>query len=337
MTDLSTTYRNFFTQSLMGSLEDSEIEAFLSALAAEGNPSAAVSVGASVLKEFMTPLTLPREHASTLHHAVDIVGVGGDGHNTYSISTTAAIVVAASGVTVLKHGNRAASSMTGSADTLESVGYDLDQSHDALVEQALRHRFAFMFAPRHHPAMRHVAKARRSLGHKTVFNFIGPLCNPAGVTRYLLGCGDRARLRGLCDILMDDGASRVWGVCSHAGMDELGLEGPNTVVSCRRGQDGEPVIEEFALHPADVGLHSYPLAALQGTSPAGNSQAFLAVLNNAPSAPPAYKEAVIFNAGAALHVATDHPLQRCISDARHAIDSGATQKTLLQLTTKSPT
>ncbi len=342
-------YDALFHACLDGKLSDIEIGAFLSILAAHGNPPEAILAGMRALRQHMTPLLA--EPDLSLARSIDIVGTGGDGHNTLNISTAAALVVAASGVTVLKHGNRAASSTAGAADVLEASGLRLlaptaDATEAAAyfaqaVRGAIDAQFAFMFAPNHHGAMRYVGTARRALGFRTIFNLIGPLANPAGVKRYLLGCGDVATCRTLCSALMHEGAEHVWGVTSAEGMDELGLEGINTVIRAHRAPNGEASFETTTLDPQAYGFAPTPIAAIRGGSLQENANALKAVLcndTNSPDFRPAYRDAVLLNAAAGICIAeeaptpttplTHAPLAHAIERARSILESAKAWNTL---------
>ncbi|TPE53744.1 anthranilate phosphoribosyltransferase [Amaricoccus solimangrovi] len=258
--------------------------------------------------------------------AIDIVGTGGDGKGTLNISTAAAFVVAGAGVPVAKHGNRNLSSKSGSADVLGELGIQV-MSGPEVVEQALATvGIGFMMAPMHHPAMRHVMPARIELGTRTIFNILGPLTNPAAVRRQLTGAYSRAVIRPMAETLRALGSDRAWLVHGGDGTDELSIAGVTHVAELR---DGE--IAEFDVTPADAGLPSYPFEAIRGGTPAQNATALRDLLDGAASA---YRDAVLFNAAAALVVAERAAdLAEGVEVARASIDSGAAREKAERLAT----
>lgn len=230
-----------------------------------------------------------------LEPLVDTCGTGGDGARTFNISTTAAFVVAAAGVPVAKHGNRAASSRAGSADVLEALGATLEVSPDRVARAVREVGIGFLFARAHHPAMRHVAPVRAELGVRTVFNLLGPLTNPAGATHQVLGVYDPALVRPLAEVLRGLG-SRGALVVHGGGLDELSVSGPTRVAELRDG-----TVREYELLPEEVGLARHEPAALGGGDAAENARIAREVLGGAGSS--AQREVVAMNAGAALYAA----------------------------------
>ncbi len=251
----------------------------------------------------------------------DTCGTGGDGAGTFNISTAAAIVVAAAGVRVAKHGNRSVSSRCGSADVFEHLGVRVD-APPAVVEQTLRTaNIAFFFAPTFHPAMKHAGQARRELGMRTAFNLLGPLTNPAGATRQIVGVPRAEFTELLAHALLRLGAERAWVVHGADGLDEISTSGYTKVSECR----GETV-HTFYLHPSDVGLRRIQVGELQGGDAAANAAIIREVLDGRPGAP---REIVLLNAGAALFVAgACASVTDGIVLAARAIDSGAARATL---------
>ncbi|MFN3955408.1 MAG: anthranilate phosphoribosyltransferase [Pararhodobacter sp.] len=249
--------------------------------------------------------------------AMDIVGTGGDGKGTLNISTATAFVVAGAGVAVAKHGNRNLSSKSGAADALGALGINV-MVGPAEVEAALAETgIGFMMAPMHHPAMRHVGPVRAELGTRTIFNILGPLTNPAGVKRQLTGAFSPDLIRPMAEVLRALGSERAWLVHGGDGTDELSIAAPSQVVALEDG-----AIREFALHPQDAGLPLHPFEQLLGGEAEENARELRAVLEGAGR--PAYRDAVLLNAAAALVVAgraTD--LMEGVAQARAAIASGA--------------
>jgi anthranilate phosphoribosyltransferase len=247
--------------------------------------------------------------------AIDVVGTGGDGSGTFNISTTAALVVAGAGIPVAKHGNRAITSRAGAADVLDALGIRTD--HDATsAGDALRVRgFAFLFAPAFHPAMRHAGPTRRELGIRTAFNLLGPLTNPAGVDRQVLGVGDAAAAGRMAEVARRLGTARTI-VVHGAGVDELPLDGSGVVHDVR--PDG---IETYGVDPEAFGLEPAPLAALAGGTPEENAAMVEAVLAGDPGP---RRDAVLLNAAAAfLAAGAVDDLAAGVDRAAHAIASGA--------------
>ncbi len=226
--------------------------------------------------------------------AIDVCGTGGDGAGTLNVSTAVTFVLAGSGVVVAKHGNRALSSRTGGADVLTALGVNVDVPLDRLPGVMAAAGCAFMFAPRHHAALRHAAGPRVELGTRTIFNLLGPLANPAGVRRQLTGVFDPAWLRPMAEALAALGTERAWLVHGQ-GLDELTVAGENQVVSLSAGQ-----FEAFTVAPEDVGLARAPIAAIKGGDPETNARALLALLHGGQGP---YRDTVLLNAAAGLVVA----------------------------------
>jgi len=249
--------------------------------------------------------------------AMDIVGTGGDGKGTLNISTATAFVVAGAGVPVAKHGNRNLSSKSGAADALGALGINV-MVGPAEVEKALAATgICFMMAPMHHPAMRHVGPVRSELGTRTVFNILGPLTNPAGVRRQLTGAFSPDLLRPMAEVLKVLGSERAWLVHGGDGTDELSIATDSLVVALEGGE-----INEFTVHPRDAGLPVHPFEELMGGEASDNAAELRAVL--AGGGRPAYRDAILLNAAAALMVAGKaHDLVTGVAQARDAIASGA--------------
>jgi anthranilate phosphoribosyltransferase len=248
--------------------------------------------------------------------AVDTCGTGGDGRGTFNISTAAALVTAAAGAPVAKHGNRAASSRCGSADVLESLGVNLDLDPAALGRLLDEVGLAFMFAPAHHPAMRHAVPVRKALGVRTVFNLLGPLTNPAGVRRQLLGVYAPDVVGLVAETLRDLGCVRALVVHGHDGQDELTLTGETTVVELR---DGE--LHDSVVAPEAVGLARCAPAELQGGDAGDNARLLVATLAGEPGP---RTDAVLLNAAGALLVAgVVDSLAAGVARAREAVGDGS--------------
>jgi len=246
---------------------------------------------------------------------VDIVGTGGDGFGTFNISTTAAFIAAGAGVRVAKHGNRAASSKTGSADLLEAAGFDLELDPSAVTEMIEETGFGFFFAPKYHPAMRHAGPVRREMGVRTVFNFLGPLCNPASA-RMSVGTSDLRMARLMMDVLKARGVDRGFVVYGEEGLDEISTAGPSRIFRLR---DGEVTEAEFT--PEDFGVTRASVEDLQGGDGARNLEITNAVLDGETGP---HRDAAVVNASPALVLAgIAHGFVEGVAIAAEAIDSGA--------------
>lgn len=255
---------------------------------------------------------------------MDIVGTGGDAIGTWNVSTATSLVVAACGVPVAKHGNRALSSRSGAADVLTVLGVNTDAEF-AAIERAIREaRIGFMMAPRHHAAMRNVAGPRVELGTRTIFNLLGPLSNPAMVRRQLVGVFAERWIAPVAATLGNLGSTHAWVVHGSDGMDEITTTGPTAVAEWREG-----AVRRFTITPEDAGLARAQLADLKGGTPAENGAAIMALLGGKPGA---FRDIVLLNAAAALIVGGKAAtLTEGAQRAVQAIDSGAAMATLSQL------
>ena len=254
----------------------------------------------------------------------DTCGTGGDRAGTFNISSCAALVVAAAGVPVAKHGNRSASSKTGGADVYEALGIRITAS-PAIVERCLAEAgIGFFFAPTFHPSMRHAAPVRRELGVRTAFNLLGPLTNPAGATRQLVGVPRPEFTELMARALMLLGTKRAWVVHGADGIDELTTTGYTKISECRDG-----AVNTFYLHPTDVGLPKAPPGSLQGGDAHDNARIIEGILNGARGAA---RDVVLLNSGAALFIAgAAASVDEGILQAARAIDSGGAKRTLERL------
>ena len=260
--------------------------------------------------------------------AIDTCGTGGDASGTYNISTGAALVVAACGVPVAKHGNRALSSRSGSADVLAALGVNLDADMSLVTESLREVKIGFLMAPRHHAAMRHVGPTRVELGTRTIFNLLGPLSNPAGATRQLLGVFHRQWVKPLAEVLGQLGSERAWVVHGSDGLDELTTTGVSYVAQLNDGR-----ITTFDVMPEDAGLPRATVESLKGGDPAANATAIRDMLAGKPGA---YRDIVLLNAAAALIVANQaRDLKAGVALASDAIATGRARATLEQLVATS--
>lgn len=302
---------------MAGEATPSQIGAFLMGMRIKGESVGEIAAAVSILREQMIPVDAPE-------HAIDIVGTGGDGLGSLNISTATAIIVAAAGVPVAKHGNKALSSRSGSSQALEALGVKLDLTPAQISETIAKAGIGFMFAPSHHPAMRHVGPARSEMGVRTLFNLLGPQSNPAGVRRYLLGVYSQQWVEPVAAALLANRAIKAWVVHSSEGLDELSTSGPNFVAQIADGD-----LRSFELHPEQFGLKLTDPKDLIGGEPADNAAAIVALFDGAPSA---YRETVLLNAGAALLVADKvTSIEDGIALGRETIDSGKARETLARL------
>ena len=240
-------------QMLNGSLKPEEIAGFLIGLRCKGETVQEIGAAARVMRRHATGIPVPPDMP-----LLDTCGTGGDGSNTFNISTAAAIVAAAGGAKVAKHGNRSVSSKSGSADVLEALGVSLKPTPERLAEILQEVGIAFLFAPEHHAATRHAVGPRRALGVRTLFNVLGPLTNPAGAQHQLMGVFSKDLVEPIGQVLADLGPRHSLVVHGAGGLDEFSLEGPNLVAQVRNGD-----CEVFTLNPEDVGLTSAPVSSLR--------------------------------------------------------------------------
>jgi anthranilate phosphoribosyltransferase len=297
-----------FEALMSGEATPSQIGGFLMALRTRGETVAEYTAAARVMRARCRPVTAPPG-------AIDIVGTGGDGKHTLNISTAAAFVVAGAGVPVAKHGNRNLSSRSGTADVQTALGINVMVGPE-VVERALAQAgIGFMMAPVHHPAMAHVGPSRVELGTRTIFNILGPLSNPAGVTRQLTGTFAQAMLRPMAETLLALGSEAAWLVHGADGTDEMAITGPTHVAVLADG-----AVTTRDMHPEEAGLPVHPFAEIVGGTPEDNARAFRAVMDGAAGA---YRDAVLWNAAAALVIAgTAADLCEGVDRARASIDSG---------------
>ncbi|MGU3537892.1 anthranilate phosphoribosyltransferase [Methylobacterium sp. A54F] len=306
-----------FDHLLSGSVTPVQAAAFLTALKVRGETPDEIAGAVSAMRARML-------RVEPVPGAIDIVGTGGDHSGSYNVSTLAAIVAAACGVPVAKHGNRAATSRSGAADVLAALGVRLGLEPDGLSRCLREAGLCFMFAQTHHGAMRHVAPVRAELPVRTVFNLLGPLANPAGVEAQLLGVSQAGWAEPLTGVLSELGSRRVWAVHGSDGLDEITVTGPTAVVALADGRT-----EHFSIDPRDVGLPLRSLDELRGGDPEHNAAALRAVLDGAANA---YRDIAVLNAGAGLVVAgAADSLADGVARASAALDSGAARATLARL------
>jgi anthranilate phosphoribosyltransferase len=295
---------------MRGEATQAQIAGFLVALRAKGETADEIAGCAEAMREHVLQVRPKRTDL------VDIVGTGGDGANTYNISTASALVAAGAGAAIAKHGNRAASSASGSADVLEALGFRLDLPPDRIERSIDDLGFGFLFAQAHHPAMKHAAPVRRELATRTVFNVLGPLTNPAGARALMLGVYSPELTRTLAAALVQLGATRAYVVHGAGGIDELSPCGPNLVCEVENGS-----VREYELDPAELGIEPCDPSELRGGDPETNARALRDVLGGAAGG---HRSAVLLNAAGGIAAAGHaRDLREGLGFAREAVDSGA--------------
>lgn len=298
-----------FAAILDGTVPDEAIGPFLLALSDRGETADEIAAAAQEMRRRMIPVRAPAG-------AIDVCGTGGDGHHTLNVSTAVSLVVAACDVPVAKHGNRAASSKAGAADTLEALGLDLDRLADNAERSLADIGIGFLFAQKHHPALARIAPIRRALGKRTIFNLMGPLANPAGVDRQLVGIARPAYVPIYAEALSLLGTQRAMVVSGDEGLDELSLAGGNDVAEVTAGG----IVAMRRVTPQDAGLPVHPVEAIRGGDPAYNAAALRRLLQGEHGP---YRDAVLLNAAAALIVAGEvDTLRDGVEEAAEALDKG---------------
>jgi len=323
--------REVMAELLSGAVPDGEIIAFLTALG-ECGETVDVLVGFAEVMRARAAEVLPKAglQIADLHSAgplLDTCGTGGDGLGTFNVSTATALVAAAAGVRVAKHGNRSISSRCGSADVLEALGVRIELPPELIAECLDTVGCVFLYAPQHHAATRHVMNARRAMRTKTVFNLLGPLTNPLGATVQLTGVFDHARTEIMAEALARLGTHRAMVVAAWDGMDEVSTTGPTRVSEATGG-----TVTTRQLSPEDFGLTRGSAGSIEGGDAATNARILMQVLEGAPGAYQPYREAVLVNTSAALVAAGRvQSFTEGLALAEEAIASGATARTLARL------
>ena len=311
--------REVMGEIMRGEATPAQIGAFLVALRGKGETPDEIAGCAEAMRAHVLAVTPRRQDL------VDTAGTGGDGAHTINISTAAALVAAAAGAAVAKHGNRAVSSACGSADVLEALGFTLEQEPARIARSIDELGFGFLFAPSHHPAMRHAAPVRKELATRTVFNVLGPLTNPAGARAQVVGVYSQPLVRTIAEVLARLGARRAFVVHGAGGIDELSPAGPNLV-----GEVVDGSVREWELDPlAELGLPRCTVDELRGGTPAENASAIRDVFAGADDG---RRSAVLLNAAGAIAAAGhSSDLREGLEVARETIDSGAAAARLEQL------
>ncbi len=297
-----------FGDMLDGKPSEEEIASFLSTMSDRGEHAEEITGAARAMRERLIPIEAPE-------NAIDVCGTGGDGHHTLNVSTAVSLVVAACGVPVAKHGNRAASSKAGAADTLEALGLDMEAA-GRTAEHTLREiGICFLFAKNHHPAMARIQPIRQKLAKRTIFNLMGPLSNPARVRRQLIGIARPAYVPIYASAMARLGTERTFIVSGDEGLDELSLDEGNEVADVQ-GRE----VQMKRVRAEDAGLRHAPVEAIRGGDPEHNAKALQALLQGAPGP---YRDAVLFNAAGSLIVAGEvESWEEGVEEAAEALDKG---------------
>lgn len=309
-------------QVMTGQATPAQIGALLAALRMKGESVDEVAAAATVMRELATGVSVENPMA------IDIVGTGGDASHTFNVSTCSAFVCAAGGVPVAKHGNRSVSSKSGAADFLEAAGVDIELDPAGIADCVNRVGVGFMFAQRHHSAMKHAIGPRREMGVRTIFNLLGPMTNPAGVKNQVLGVYDRAWVRPVAEVLERLGSRHVMVVHGDSSLDEISITGPTSVAELKDG-----VVSDYSISPAQFGLAEHPLTSIQVDGPEQSMAMVESVFSNQAGAA---RDIVCLNAGAGLYVGgATATLEEGVSKAAELIASGKPREVLAQLVAHS--
>jgi anthranilate phosphoribosyltransferase len=306
-----------FDVMMSGEATPSQMGGLLMALRVRGETVDEITGAVATMRAKMLKVAAPPD-------AIDVVGTGGDASGSYNISTCAAFIVAGAGVPIAKHGNRALSSRSGAADVLAALGVRIDLAPDRISRCISEAGIGFMFAPAHHPAMKHVGPTRVELATRTIFNLLGPLSNPAGVKRQMVGVFSRQWVEPLAQVLKNLGSERAYVVHGSDGLDEITTSGPTTVAALDNG-----TVKTFEIAPEDVGLSKAKPEALRGGDAEANAAALLAVLKGSKGP---FRDVAVFNAAAALIVAgRAKDLKEGAAMAKKSLDSGEAEGRLDRL------
>ncbi len=310
-----------FDRMMSGEATPSQMGGLLMGMRVRGETVDEITGAASTMRAKMTKVAAPPE-------AIDVVGTGGDGSGSYNVSTCAALIVAGAGVPVAKHGNRALSSKSGAADVLGALGVKIDLRPDEITRCIYEAGIGFMFAPAHHPATKNVAATRVELATRTIFNLLGPLSNPAGVRRQMIGVFSRQWIEPMAQVLKALGAEAAWVAHGSDGLDEITTSGPTHVAALENG-----TVRTFEVNPEDVGIAKSKPEALRGGDAESNAAALRTVLKGTKGP---YRDIAVLNAAAALIVAGKvKDLKEGAAMAAKSLDSGEAEGRLERLITVS--
>ena len=306
-----------FDTMMSGEATPSQMGALLMALRVRGETVDEITGAVTAMREKMLRVKAPTD-------AIDVVGTGGDASGSFNISTCAALIVAGAGVPVAKHGNRALSSRSGAADVLGALGVNIDLTPEGVARCINQAGIGFMFAPAHHPAMKNVGPTRVELGTRTIFNLLGPLSNPAGVKRQMVGVFSRQWIEPLAQVLKNLGSQAAWVVHGSDGLDEITTAGPTYVAALENG-----AVRSFEIAPEDVGLQRVKPEALRGGEAKDNAGALMDVLKGKKGA---FRDVALINAAAGLMVAgRAKDLKQAVALAAKSLDSGEAEGCLDRL------
>ena len=306
-----------FETMMSGEATPSQMGGLLMALRVRGETIDEITGAVTAMRQKMLRVQAPAD-------AIDVVGTGGDASGSFNISTCAALIVAGAGVPVAKHGNRALSSRSGAADVLAALGVNIELTPEGVSRCIKQAGIGFMFAPAHHPAMKNVGPTRVELGTRTIFNLLGPLSNPAGVKRQMVGVFSRQWIEPLAQVLKNLGSESVWVVHGSDGLDEITTAGPTHVAALENG-----AVRTFEITPEEMGLQRVKPEALRGGEAKENAQALADVLNGKSGA---FRDVAVLNAAAALVVAARaKDLKQALALAQRSIDSGEAASRLQRL------
>jgi len=306
-----------FERMMSGDVTPSQMGGLLMALRVRGETVDEITGAVTAMRAKMLKVDAPPD-------AIDVVGTGGDASGSYNISTCASLIVAGCGVPVAKHGNRALSSKSGAADVLTALGVNIELSPEEIGRCVREAGIGFMFAPSHHPATKNVAPTRVELGTRTIFNLLGPLSNPAGVKRQLIGVFSRQWIEPMAQVAKNMGSERVWVVHGSDGLDEITTVGPTAVAALENG-----TVRTFEISPADIGVEQAKSEALRGADAETNARALRGVLKGEKGP---YRDVAVFNASAALIVAgLADTLKEAAALAQKSIETGAAAERLEKL------
>jgi anthranilate phosphoribosyltransferase len=311
-----TVMQSLMREVMAGELTHAQIAGLLIALRIKGETVDEIAAAASVMRELSSKV-----HIANSPHLIDTCGTGGDGIQTFNVSTVSAFIAAAAGAKVAKHGGRSVSSTCGSADVLEALGVNVNLTPEQVAKCVDSVGIGFMFAPNHHSAMKHAAPVRRELGVRTLFNLLGPLTNPANAKRQVMGVFAKSLTAKLALVLQQLGSEHVLVVCGADGMDEISFTGDTYVAELKDGK-----VTEYILNPSQFGMPLHPLSSIKIQN-ADESKAMILDVLNGKSGPA--RDIVLLNAGAAIYVAgVVDSLQGGIHKAAEAIDNGSALATL---------
>ncbi|CAN1488034.1 TrpD Anthranilate phosphoribosyltransferase [Methylophilaceae bacterium] len=311
-----TVMQSLMREVMAGELTHAQIAGLLIALRIKGETVDEIAAAASVMRELSSKV-----HIANSAHLIDTCGTGGDGIQTFNVSTVSAFIAAAAGAKVAKHGGRSVSSTCGSADVLEALGVNVNLTPEQVAKCVDSVGIGFMFAPNHHSAMKHAAPVRRELGVRTLFNLLGPLTNPANAKRQVMGVFAKSLTAKLALVLQQLGSEHVLVVCGADGMDEISFTGDSYVAELKNGK-----VTEYILNPSQFGMPLHPLSSIKIQNADESKAMILDVLNGKSGAA---RDIVLLNAGAAIYVAgVVDSLQDGIHKAAEAIDNGSALATL---------